>query len=351
MRFVGCLLLFCGAVSATTGAMADQAAAQAGLADPGLDYSGLDYSGLDGTRFASEFWWAIGFVVGGLALVALLLRSFVREDAVAAFGSSRLVLGGGAALVVFLGGTVFLTLNTLDVLENQTRQQIATNLEASLNGRHAHLRAWVADQVNRAEMVTTTPVVAAALRDIAEGEVIAETRLRSALGRLGIDGIAFVDADGVERLNWVESPDGAPLDWQDAHGDRIARVLAGEPTLFPAIHKKVKPATGDASAANQSRARRLSDGTVHRTFVGVPFTLWPSGRTGAVIVNSPDAQSFNRILEFGRLFQTGETYAFDRRGWLLTESRFSRELVEMGLIPEAGREIRGLKVTDRKSVV
>jgi eukaryotic-like serine/threonine-protein kinase len=43
---------------------------------------------------------------------------------------------------------------------------------------------------------------------------------------------------------------------------------------------------------------------------------------------------FTRILQVARMGKTGETYAFNARGVMLSESRFSDELVDVGLIPE-----------------
>lgn len=45
-------------------------------------------------------------------------------------------------------------------------------------------------------------------------------------------------------------------------------------------------------------------------------------------------KEFTRILNLGRLNDTGETYAFDKQGVMLSESRFDRQLMEIGLIPD-----------------
>lgn len=45
-------------------------------------------------------------------------------------------------------------------------------------------------------------------------------------------------------------------------------------------------------------------------------------------------KEFTQILNLGRLNKTGETYAFDKHGVLLSESRFDQQLMEIGLIPD-----------------
>jgi serine/threonine protein kinase len=44
-------------------------------------------------------------------------------------------------------------------------------------------------------------------------------------------------------------------------------------------------------------------------------------------------QQFTRILSVARMGRTGETYAFDDRGVLLSDSRFTDELKQLGLVP------------------
>ncbi|MEW6158150.1 MAG: serine/threonine protein kinase [Verrucomicrobiota bacterium] len=51
----------------------------------------------------------------------------------------------------------------------------------------------------------------------------------------------------------------------------------------------------------------------------------------ALIIN-PDAE-FSRILSVARSGQSGETYAFDQRGLLISRSRFDDQLKQLGLIP------------------
>src|ERR1700677_4317010 len=45
-------------------------------------------------------------------------------------------------------------------------------------------------------------------------------------------------------------------------------------------------------------------------------------------------KEFTRILNLGRLNDTGDTYAFDKHGVMLSESRFDQQLMQIGLIPD-----------------
>src|SRR5204863_8190620 len=55
---------------------------------------------------------------------------------------------------------------------------------------------------------------------------------------------------------------------------------------------------------------------------------------GAIGLRIKPDEDFVRILQIARPGKTGETYAFDSHGLLLSESRFTKDLVRVGLVPE-----------------
>ena len=83
---------------------------------------------------------------------------------------------------------------------------------------------------------------------------------------------------------------------------------------------------------------RDSDGQYR---VGVPtmFAIAPIRGDGSAVVAAlglrirPE-RDFTRILSVARAGQTGDTYAFDQTGRLLSESRFDDQLRDIGLIPD-----------------
>ncbi|MCR9256754.1 MAG: transporter substrate-binding domain-containing protein [Alphaproteobacteria bacterium] len=288
----------------------------------------------------SELWWAILGVVAGLVLVSVLLRHLARQDAVAAFGSSKLILGGSAVLVIFLGGTVFLTMRTLDVLERQTRAQIAGNLEASLIGRHAHLRAWTDDQTHRAEMVAMHPQMRDALQSVVEGREGAVAEMRQALALFNLADIAVLDRFGDPVVDLVQDPSGASIPWTDLMP--AGYLEAGEltPLFLPSIW------TSDSNGRDAVDAVDPSpQGRSLRSFFGVPVSLGNSER-GLLLISPDSTDDLNAILAYGRLFDSGEIYAFTRSGLLLTETRFPDELIAAGLAERPGDEVRTVRLTD-----
>ena len=64
-----------------------------------------------------------------------------------------------------------------------------------------------------------------------------------------------------------------------------------------------------------------------------------------VIQINPKRQ-FTRIAQLGRIAETGETYAFDEQGTLITESRFDDQLRKIGLIENESRGILSIRIAD-----
>jgi PAS domain S-box-containing protein len=64
-----------------------------------------------------------------------------------------------------------------------------------------------------------------------------------------------------------------------------------------------------------------------------------------VLILDPQA-TFTRILQRGRIGESGESYAFNRNGELISESRFDEQLRDIGLISDAERAILNIPIRD-----
>ena len=84
----------------------------------------------------------------------------------------------------------------------------------------------------------------------------------------------------------------------------------------------------------------------HSMFVGAPIRN-KSGQVIAVITFRLDpAKDFSAILQRGRIGKSGETYAFDKQGLLLSESRYDQQLRDIGLISAESHAILGVSIRD-----
>jgi signal transduction histidine kinase len=58
------------------------------------------------------------------------------------------------------------------------------------------------------------------------------------------------------------------------------------------------------------------------------------------------SQDFTRISKLGRIGYSGETYAINLNGFMVTESRFDKDLKRIGLIAPDKKSMKNLKITD-----
>ncbi len=92
---------------------------------------------------------------------------------------------------------------------------------------------------------------------------------------------------------------------------------------------------------------------VRRTGVPVMFAVAPVLDENLQVVAALGLQirpekEFTRILQLGRVGDSGETYAFDKDGLMLSNSRFDNDLILLGLIPDkpGSRSILDLLIRD-----
>lgn len=81
-------------------------------------------------------------------------------------------------------------------------------------------------------------------------------------------------------------------------------------------------------------------------FVGAPISDANRTIIAALVFRIDPFADFTRLLQRGRLGQTGETYAFDHTGRLISESRFDSQLQEIGLITPDQRGLLNIEVRD-----
>ncbi|MCH8861857.1 MAG: PAS domain S-box protein [Proteobacteria bacterium] len=81
-------------------------------------------------------------------------------------------------------------------------------------------------------------------------------------------------------------------------------------------------------------------------FVGAPITDDGGEVIAALVFRIDPGRDFAALLERGRIGETGETYAFDRNGLLLSPSRFDDQLRQAGLIGPDQVAMLNLEVRD-----
>ncbi|MBL7644986.1 MAG: serine/threonine protein kinase [Candidatus Hydrogenedentes bacterium] len=235
-------------------------------------------------------------------------------------------------LLVFLGTWV------RKQIERPIREQLQSELTTVLNADVAAMELWIQHQKENAEAYAADTVVrdsSLRLTEIARSNPDSPTALLDSPAQSELrnrfesgndekvsTGYVLFDPQGMVLASYApeligKTPYDVALPW-------LAEALAGKTTLSNPFKSIVMLA--DAQG-------RL------RTGVPTMFALAPvrnnSGEQIAVIAERlhPEGQ-FTAILQLARLGKTGETYAVDRNGLMLSQSRFDDELKQIGLVTD-----------------
>jgi hypothetical protein len=118
--------------------------------------------------------------------------------------------------------------------------------------------------------------------------------------------------------------------------DLLNRAFKGQTVMVPPIWSDVALSTS-------------SDGKPQNTptmFFAAPVKNIQDQVIAVVTQRVDPSIDFSRLIQLGRIGKTGETYAFDRYGKLLSESRFDEDLRNAGLLGEGEKSILAVSVRD-----
>lgn len=237
-----------------------------------------------------------------------------------------------AAILVFVG--VFVRRQ----MEEAMKSQIADNLQTILNSNTEALRAWVATMQSRAEALaedTRVRDLAGSLAPAGSGPEPARTVLLGAveLGKLkvllqpelehyGFSGYVLLNREGIVVA--AEREDVLAMKIPPAYTEQLRACFEGRPLVTPPFPSVV------AIPGSQGAVR---PGTP-TMFAAAPVRSAEGNVFAVLCLRIAPEKDFTRILATARAGHSGETYAFDRRGILLSESRFDDELKRLGLVPD-----------------
>jgi len=247
---------------------------------------------------------------------------------------------------IFIITTVLITWVALTKIEQQTKLNSKEALQTVLEATQGALNIWISQRKYDIQKLTSLPEIReltkALLKEpIDSASLIAsphQTKLRhfmsQRLHELSDRGFFVINPDminiastrndnlGIKNLIHLQRP------------EYMKRLLQGETVFIPTIKSDVP--------LNNKQGHLTSD--VHTIFIGSPVRD-AYGKVIAIFVIRMDPFiHFIRITQIGRLGKTGETYAFDKQAYLLTESRFDKQLGRIRIIEPDKKGILTIRI-------
>lgn len=237
-------------------------------------------------------------------------------------------------------------------VENAIQAQLASELEIVLKADVEGLKIWLESQRSNASAAARSDDVERLVGDLIAVadkpgagplELAASQATRDLVEELlpwreEHDYTGYIVADTKERIIASHAPELLGKRSLPGYSDFLPKVLAGEATVshpFPSL------------IVLEDRDGRASAG-VPTMYAAAPVRNAAGQIIAALGFRLDPEQDFTRILSIARGGTSGETYAFNRQGLMLSESRFDEDLKRIGLIanrPES-RSILQLDLRD-----
>ncbi len=237
-----------------------------------------------------------------------------------------------AALLAAVGWWTFST------VEKALKDEFADGLQTILNSNVEALDLWIEARFSAAQVLARQDVIAECTEELVA--VVAEhpgdreallqcasmTRIREHLRMqsmaLDFEGFIVFDDDSMVLASTIDAVVGQAA--LDDHRDLVQRILQGATV----ISRPFRSLVAEVDEGGKLRVNRPI------MYVGTPIRDAAGGIIGGLGLRVDPEKDFTRILSMAKAGDTGNTYAFDRKGVMLSHSRFEDELRLVGLIPD-----------------
>ena len=258
-------------------------------------------------------------------------------------GLSLLLIG------VFLVVVVLSAWYTMQSAGQQARRDVGGSLQTVLQSTHETLKVWIDAKSKDLRTVTeafgTRTLIRNLLRVTRDREELSKSRdlmwvrdlFQNEEDRLGNLGFFVITRNGIS----VGSSRDANLATQNIiykhHKDRLDKVFKGETVFIPPMASDVPLETGSGGVQKQSVSM----------FLVTPVRDTTGKKVVAAFATRLDPLAdYSRIIQLGRIGNSGETYAFNRNGRLISASRFEEDFRLIGILGEKERSILNIQLRD-----
>lgn len=285
-------------------------------------------------------------LVLGVAITSIVAKTSEKE-LVKKFGSAyfkNMVILGLVGLSLLL---IIISINILNYSEKKRFEVIDYSLQTLLSTTHQRLESWAKYEIDGLEEVANNAQLAKFVEELSKvpdsSDVLLNSSLQSKIRNfvknhkdgLGEDGFYVVSP---ERIN-LSSHDDLYIGKENLVSQQrpaiFSELILGRSLFVPPI-KRQSALDGAEPSIHLSPA----------IFFAVPIRDAQGAVIAGIIKEVNYDGIYSSILSAGFIGKSGETYAVDKSGILLSNVRFEDELREIGLIGGSERPALNMKITD-----
>ncbi len=222
-------------------------------------------------------------------------------------------------------------------IETTMKANLKSELETLLTVETEMLKNWYSVQKAHAMAVANSPSVRKAVTELISEQLTGKTKsldeLQQAQLAIAREVAHFLDANDHEgfiitdRRNKIvatSTDDSSGMHDAQSYAGFLSRVYQGEAVVST-------PVASAIPIKDENGAMRTGMPTM---YAAAPIQDENLQVVGALALRIQPEKEFTRILQLGRIGQSGETYAFDRLGMMVSNSRFDHDLILLGLLPD-----------------
>ncbi|MDP6952070.1 MAG: hypothetical protein QGF53_04855, partial [Alphaproteobacteria bacterium] len=251
-------------------------------------------------------------------------------------------------IVLFLGAVAALTYQGLGQIERETRRSSGAALHTVLLTVEEALHLWTGNRIRDAQTISAHPAVVASTEELLRLSGRRDALLASGALRLarefieqpvrfqGYPGFLVIGPDFNTLVSMWDDDIGAGNLIAERKPDTLSHVFAGRSVIIPAVI--AEPALGDALDRSAVVTPAM--------YVATPIVNDAGDVIAALAIELDPVGDFSRVTGLGRIGVSGETYAFDADGFLLSESRFDHQLRDIGMIRDTQQSVMVVRIVD-----
>jgi len=280
-----------------------------------------------------------------LILLNIISRRFSSDDGeILQTGTLRfriIIFGSLSLFVVVVAVFGWLA---LEKIKEKVLRDVGYNLENVVTTTTERLELWVEQQQAVLRQIARNPALVEQTSLLLKITPIPEllinsdelASLRSTLEQnqsdLGI-GFFIINRNGISIASARDTNIGTRNLIAIHRPELLDRVFQGEALFVPPIYS-------DFAAVGVDPKNSSS------LFIAVPIQNGSGEVVAAFTKRLDPAEGFSRVLQFSRVGESGESYAFDQSGTLLSASRFDADLRDIDLLDEGESSIMNIQIRD-----
>jgi polar amino acid transport system substrate-binding protein len=294
----------------------------------------------DGDSLSTTIWIGLAILSTILALLVLgaLLPWLNKSDKAIQFGTKAFRWWTISILCLFITIVILSSLFTLQRNKEKILTGVEDNLRSTLQTTWERMHVWVGEKKIFLRQLGRDPELVTAVEELVEqnrkfGHIVGnfdQSRVPSFFAKHEDELGSFIylvidnerDVIASNRRDLV----GVNFSQETLLTSYIGQALRGETTFVPPVTLK-----------NSGRPAM---------YFAAPLKKTDDQISAVLLLQVDPAKGFSKVLQFSRVGESGESYAFNEDGRLLSESRFDDDLRAIGLIREGEQSLLTIEIRD-----